>query len=96
MTPSNQNRSGDPPIQITGAARGPHAPNVVVAPGLELGFEGFGSPPPAHDSTTQTTCGHTRHIGTCPTCQRVQLTRWRQQLTHANGAAPTSGEEARK
>jgi hypothetical protein len=25
-------------------------------------------------------CGHDRHVGTCPACQRAQLARWRSQL----------------
>jgi hypothetical protein len=25
-------------------------------------------------------CGHERHKGTCPVCQRIQLERWREQL----------------
>jgi hypothetical protein len=25
-------------------------------------------------------CGHTRHVGTCPHCQRAQLARWQRQL----------------
>ncbi len=25
-------------------------------------------------------CGHTHHVGTCPSCQRAQLKRWRMQL----------------
>jgi hypothetical protein len=28
-------------------------------------------------------CGHTRHVGTCPACQRAQLARWRAQLLQA-------------
>jgi len=31
-------------------------------------------------------CGHTRHVGTCPECQRAQLARWRTQLIAASGA----------
>jgi hypothetical protein len=25
-------------------------------------------------------CGHPRHVGVCPSCQRVQLARWAVQL----------------
>jgi len=25
-------------------------------------------------------CGHARHVGTCPSCQRAQLARWNAQL----------------
>lgn len=32
-------------------------------------------------------CGHTRHVGSCPQCQRVQLARWRTQLVAASDAA---------
>lgn len=28
-------------------------------------------------------CGHVRHVGVCPTCQRAQLERWRIQLVQA-------------
>jgi len=34
-----------------------------------------------------TPCGHTRHVGTCPHCQRAQLARWRAQLIAASSAA---------
>lgn len=27
-----------------------------------------------------TPCGHDRHVGSCPACQRAQLARWRAQL----------------
>lgn len=30
--------------------------------------------------TTTKTCGHHRHVGTCPCCQRAQLARWNAQL----------------
>ena len=32
-------------------------------------------------------CGHTRHMGTCPYCQRAQLARWRAQLDGAHSGA---------
>ncbi|HZU40658.1 MAG TPA: hypothetical protein VE992_06385 [Solirubrobacteraceae bacterium] len=34
-------------------------------------------------------CGHSRHVGTCPCCQRAQLARWSAQLAQvvAAGAA---------
>jgi hypothetical protein len=25
-------------------------------------------------------CGHPRHVGVCPSCQRAQLARWASQL----------------
>jgi hypothetical protein len=28
-------------------------------------------------------CGHAKHVGSCPTCQRAQLARWRAQLLQA-------------
>lgn len=34
----------------------------------------------SHGSRWPTACGHSRHVGTCPECQRVQLARWRAQL----------------
>jgi len=36
-------------------------------------------------------CGHTRHVGTCPACQRAQLTRWRTQLIAASDASLRRG-----
>lgn len=30
-------------------------------------------------------CGHDRHVGTCPACQRAQLARWSFQLAAARG-----------
>ena len=38
-----------------------------------------------------TACGHTRHVGTCPECQRAQLARWRSQLQQATQTAHVSG-----
>lgn len=37
-----------------------------------------------------TPCGHTRHVGTCPECQRAQLARWRSQLAEATERARVS------
>jgi hypothetical protein len=37
-----------------------------------------------------TTCGHTRHVGTCPACQRAQLDRWGSQLREASASAYVS------
>lgn len=31
-------------------------------------------------------CGHDRHVGTCSTCQRVQLERWNAQLAQVRPA----------
>jgi hypothetical protein len=33
--------------------------------------------------TTNKACGHTRHVGSCPWCQRSQLARWAVQLAEA-------------
>lgn len=30
---------------------------------------------------TRKRCGHTRHCGFCPDCQRAQLAKWNAQLT---------------
>jgi hypothetical protein len=38
-----------------------------------------------------TPCGHTRHVGTCPHCQRAQLARWRAQLLAASTAKREPG-----
>lgn len=40
-------------------------------------------------------CGHTRHVGTCPECQRAQLARWRTQLIAASDAARVSATPSR-
>jgi hypothetical protein len=37
------------------------------------------SSPPANAKS----CGHPRHIGSCPACQRAQLERWSLQLANA-------------
>ena len=29
-------------------------------------------------------CGHAHHVGTCPSCQRAQLKRWRMQLVQVD------------
>jgi len=29
-------------------------------------------------------CGHAQHVGTCASCQRAQLARWRTQLAQAS------------
>jgi hypothetical protein len=34
---------------------------------------------PGHPS-----CGHVRHVGACPSCQRAQLARWDAQLAEAS------------
>ena len=33
-------------------------------------------------------CGHQRHVGTCPVCQRMQLAKWQAQLAQAGTAHP--------
>jgi hypothetical protein len=42
-----------------------------------------------------TACGHTRHVGTCPACQRAQLARWDAQLIAASNAARVSAAPPR-
>lgn len=42
-----------------------------------------------------TGCGHTRHVGTCPNCQRAQLARWRGQLAEATESAHVSRPRSR-
>jgi hypothetical protein len=37
-------------------------------------------PSSADQHTAAKRCGHKRHVGTCPHCQRAQLARWRSQL----------------
>lgn len=32
----------------------------------------------------RTPCGHMRHVGTCPLCQRAQLARWEAQLAEVS------------
>jgi len=34
-------------------------------------------------TATPKRCGHPRHVGCCPCCQRAQLARWSMQLTEA-------------
>ena len=36
-----------------------------------------------HSAHAQKRCGHARHVGTCPECQRAQLSRWSVQLAQA-------------
>jgi hypothetical protein len=94
MTPSNENRASDPPIRRSDDGGAPQARDVDALPRLARGLGRLGAPPPAGERTPRSPCGHTRHVGTCPTCQRVQLARWRRQLAHADAAAPASGKEA--
>lgn len=35
-------------------------------------------------SSSRKPCGHARHVGTCPCCQRAQLARWGAQLAQAS------------
>jgi hypothetical protein len=37
-------------------------------------------------SQVRKTCRHATHLGTCAICQRVQLERWRMQLTEVANA----------
>ena len=46
-------------------------------------------PPPSHRHhngalTGHRACGHLRHVGACPSCQRAQLARWDAQLAEAS------------
>lgn len=34
------------------------------------------------------TCSHAHHVGTCASCQRAQLLRWRMQLVQAEAKQP--------
>jgi hypothetical protein len=36
-----------------------------------------------HSAHPAKRCGHVRHVGTCPDCQRAQLSRWSTQLAQA-------------
>jgi hypothetical protein len=36
--------------------------------------------PSAHEPVRRRSCGHYRHAGSCPHCQRTQLARWARQL----------------
>jgi hypothetical protein len=40
----------------------------------------LGDAPSAHAPNVKA-CGHVRHVGTCPCCQRAQLARWHAQAT---------------
>jgi Zn ribbon nucleic-acid-binding protein len=42
-----------------------------------------------------TACRHTRHVGTCPACQRAQLARWRGQLVEASESVHVSRPRSR-
>lgn len=41
-------------------------------------------------SAAERSCGHSRHVGTCPPCQRAQLTRWTEQLRAVTPTARNS------
>jgi hypothetical protein len=36
-------------------------------------------------------CGHLRHVGPCPACQRRQLARWQAQLMQVSEVPRVSG-----
>jgi hypothetical protein len=36
--------------------------------------------PPIAVEALERACGHVRHVGCCPDCQRAQLARWDTQL----------------
>jgi len=44
----------------------------------------------SHGLRRATACGHSRHVGTCPECQRAQLARWREQLLAVQAESPRS------
>lgn len=92
MTSSNLNQATDPSIRRPDG-EGPLHARVVARLGLRLGFRRSGDPRRAQPGTTEGPCGHTRHVGTCPTCQRVQLARWREQLAHHDDAASIGAKE---
>jgi hypothetical protein len=94
MTSSNQNRASDPPIRRSNGEGALHA-RVVALLGLRLRLRRFGAPHLAQPHRTEESCGHTRHVGTCPSCQRAQLARWREQLGHDNDAESACGKGRR-
>jgi hypothetical protein len=53
---------------------------------INLRRAGGGSERPSSRSPRTSSCGHVRHIGCCPACQRVQLARWAEQLREAQEA----------
>jgi hypothetical protein len=47
-----------------------------------------GTLPTAHGtSIPEASCGHRRHVGTCPACQRRQMAEWAAQLQQATALA---------
>jgi hypothetical protein len=55
---------------------------MIIPTVTPLGSEPTAHPPQAH-------CGHIRHVGTCPTCQRVAQRRSEMQLAAALAARET-------
>jgi hypothetical protein len=51
-------------------------------------FSRVATPASSPSSTTQRTCGHSRHVGSCGTCQRLQLERWSLQLAQVTRPLP--------
>ena len=87
MPSASQDRAGDLPIRGSNG-EDPLNARVVARLGLRLGFKRQGARPEAQEDTTQASCNHTRHVGTCPSCQRAQLARWREQLARDDEAVP--------
>ena len=49
------------------------------------GHDSRGSPPvPPTSAIRQKPCGHARHVGWCPACQRAELGRWDAQLAQSS------------
>jgi hypothetical protein len=82
------NRASDPPIRLSDTnGEEVAAMNARYAQGrlamIAATVRRIGTVPTARERHAQESCGHARHVGACPACQRAQLTRWRQQLAHA-------------
>jgi hypothetical protein len=64
--------------QVTPSFARDPAPTRLQTANLTVDSARNGRPP-------RRACGHARHIGTCPCCQRVQLAKWDTQLAQASG-----------
>jgi hypothetical protein len=60
------------------------SPRITGDPMIIPTVTPLGSEPTAHPPHAD--CGHTRHVGTCPTCQRVAQRRSEVQLAAAVAA----------
>jgi hypothetical protein len=63
------------------------SPRITGDPMISPTVTPLGSEPTAHPLHPH--CGHTRHVGTCPTCQRVARRRSEMQLAAAVAARET-------